>query len=592
MRNSFRVTVSRQVMRLVSLCLLAVTTTVPVRATTPPGVIGCHPKAKPVCEALNIEDPEQRRVASWRAIREAFLSSDPEVRSAALKELSLRSYKMDLTPYLPLIDEFGPAIDAKGAAQLGDRIEIEYGARASRVELLGQAIRSGRVTQRRGTEIPRFVAAYWAAYQGLSELRAMALEYLDTLPPQAKRRQNLDAIPGLFELCDGSQYAGDCPRIAAARLDDVDPGQLRDRLNSDYSFWLAIRHLRNAACALGLPHQSACDAFRSLLPSQEDQLEVLREGLGTPPRIRWIDPCTVPELAEHWVQGWVPASPHLIDTSRSTPEGSAGFVSLVDGITGHRSGELIRLRISVRGRAGEEPTEPIAVRVEVKGPQAGWISPPGLGLRCRSIQFLWNHPESGEGVIPVFQEFDYQLVGHAEIAGLVPLGGSEFRPVWKSADSLKISIGKLKDYGETIEHISDRIWEIRPEGNPPSSWKPIVERLQAALRSNPTKAVLLDAEATRPSTFVTVKPTRALVAMICEGDRTRRVLVSSVRQDGTKLSDGIPVDLFLVADSRICIGSFTLVPERASVDGLSGPFVEVPLGSGNIEVRSETGKEP
>jgi hypothetical protein len=576
-------------MRLASFSILVIALTPRVDASSPSVTVPCSPKARPVCDALSIEDPEERQAASWRVIREAFRSSDPDTRKDALKELSLRSWKMDLYPYLALIDEFGSSIDVKAAAQLGDEIEIKCGPRPVRIELLGQAIRSGNVKQRRGTERPRFVAAYWAATQGLSELREMVMEYVGTLPPHRRRRLNLDAVSSLFELCDGSEGGWDCPRVAAARLRDMTSEQLLDRLASDSGFYHAVTRLRASACEV-VQAKVPCALFQSISLPPEAPEDAVNDVLGTPPVIRSIDPCTVPELANP-TQGWIAARLQLLDASRPNPDGSGAFLSIAEGVTSHRPGDLIRFRIDVRDRAGNPPTDPITVRVEVAGSRAGWVSPPGKGGRCRSIQFLWNHPEAGEGVIPTFQEFDYWLGGQPEIAGLLPTQGADFKPVWRTADILRISLGRLRDYGEVVEHISDSTWNIRPEGDPVSSWTPMVDRLRAALSQSNTKALFLDAEITRPRNPVTIEPQRELIVMACRDNPTPHVLISSVRQDGTKLTDSVRVGLKNIGDSDICVGAFTLIPERAPVEGLTGPFVEVPLGSGHLEARSDSGEE-
>jgi hypothetical protein len=198
----------------------------------------CPPKAGAVCDAFAIEDPDLRRRAAWQAIQEGFLSPDEETRKAIWQEITSRSSSTDLSDFLPLLDRFGPSVDPQGAPAMLDHIEITFGPRTSRIRLLGQAIRSGTVKQLHGTETPRFVAVWWAAYQGLSELRPMAEEYLASVPHSRARRRNFDPVSGLFELCEGAKNGKDCPRVAIERLRAMDPEPLRDRLASDGSFTL------------------------------------------------------------------------------------------------------------------------------------------------------------------------------------------------------------------------------------------------------------------------------------------------------------------------------------------------------------------
>ena len=551
---------------LVFLCLLW---QAPVGGTTPIAEVGCPAQARQLCDAFAIADHDQQRIAVFKALREGLLSDQKDVREAVWRELDRRSYSTDLSPYLSVIKDLAPPTRGLAGAEMVDRILRLFGPRPSRIALFLQAIRSGSTSEPHGTILRRQAAVYLAAHQGLAEVRPAAEEYLSTIPPGSQSARSLEGILSVFDLCAGATNGTDCPEVALGRLDSMDERDVRERLRTDITFRKGLSSIRTSACGnIFRRNTDPCRRFAKWESSLEDEKPseptLPAETLTPPTELRWIDPCTVPEFSDYFLQGTRYGVYARLSVA-SEAANARRHIGLADGLVGYRNGETVRLHLDVHEEDGAPPTWPVAVRIEVPDGMNGFVSPSGQGLHCKMIQFLWNHPEAAGGVVPVRAEFDYTVVGRPDFLARIPTGTgvADFSDAWKSAAHFKITTGEFLKSGDELRHAGDATWEVRPVGRLPSDpVKLTVERVQRLLEGVKDQAELLDSNLRRPETFVIREPRTAYVAHIgSETDPSIDVVLSSESEDGEPVDSGVHVTLYRLGTSRVYLGTFRMVPD-------------------------------
>lgn len=571
----------------------------------------CWEKTEKVCQALRIPDPARRTSEARAALVEMLKSDDAGVASAIGAMVERLRNRVDLRPYADL---FMASCERSKARCFWSRPDEDWalvwaGSRSERLDVFERAIRSGSARLAQDTIVQRKWAVRWAAEQGLEELRPLADEYLATLTEARIKKLELTNVSAMFELCAGAGGYFDAARLAARRSAALPDQEFETRMTEEEGFRGAVLAIGRRICetdplmddvapecslvaAVADRHRKvpagppvfddscwggkAADWRATLWCSTRQgsyrqaktvafgalpEASALRKGDYRRPG---LDPCSLPELGSRdgWTQGRFGSRVKL---SEVNGEGRPSEVDMAAGIVHRRSGERVRLKIDVTERQGGVPASPIVVHLALEGPKAGSLSRISSDTPCRQLTLLWSDPAGSGQRWEVEREFDVVLGPDAGLAALIPDEDptKPLEPWWHRSGTLKVSIGRTRDDGETIEVEGDQQIALRAEGASLPAINPILAVVEKLRQEGKTSAFLDDELEER--TFVVNDLTQAFFVFYDSEEKKDSVEVSvSSKQEGGDKADEVKVSALRIPNTHIFVGALTLAPEGHS----------------------------
>lgn len=238
----------------IRVALLSVSVLVLVHQATsgsfPGGVPSLTPAQKAVAEAASVKDPEDRVEALRRAIRAGLLAFDRQTRNEVFGYLSANSRWIDLHPYADLIEAFSEADSHHRGSGLLDENQLPRLPRSHRLEIYRQAITQGSVRLAHGSTLTREAASSLAAFEGITELRALVFESAGQVEKRWRKSFDFESFNSLFELTAGAEDRDDATRLAAHRLFEISPPTVRARMDQDEGFRSAVIRIASYGCAI------------------------------------------------------------------------------------------------------------------------------------------------------------------------------------------------------------------------------------------------------------------------------------------------------------------------------------------------------
>jgi hypothetical protein len=233
------------------MALLLAATSTSLFASGPPPTRVLTEAQQEIATAAMTKDPLERLTRLRTAIRAGLFSPTKETSDQVFEYLTENYGRIDLRPFEDVLKDFSRVYRLPDQVHaLMDDSQLLHGTREERIEVLRKAIVAGEFRLPHGRKIPRELAMWLAASEGIDALEPVIQTYSGQVDERWKQAFGFQSFASLFELKRGGRDAEDSNRLAVSRIEAMADDELHGRVTADRGFGEAVLRVTEQVCGV------------------------------------------------------------------------------------------------------------------------------------------------------------------------------------------------------------------------------------------------------------------------------------------------------------------------------------------------------